>query len=64
MTRYKLGQEVSHDEVRQVYRRITGKPLPRGRRAGEVAKALYASAPLRFEFEVNRLRGYAWEADE
>jgi hypothetical protein len=61
---FNLGQELTHDELRQAYQRITGKPLPGNASARDVARWLTQTFPLRFEFEVNRLRGHAWDADE
>lgn len=61
---FTIGKELTNHELQETYRRMFGKPIPRGARPAEVARHLAASSPLRFEFEVNRLRGYAWDADE
>jgi hypothetical protein len=63
-TRFEIGKELTNHELQETYRRMFGKPIPRGARPAEVARGLSARSPLRFEFEVNRLRGYAWDADE
>ena len=36
--RFNLGQELTHYELQQVYKRITGRPLPSGRRGADVAR--------------------------
>jgi len=58
------GQELTHHELRQAYKRITGRELPRGTDARRTVQHFIATSPLRFEFEVNRIRGFAWDAEE
>lgn len=59
--RFKVGQELTGHELAEAFKRIYGKPLPRGRKSSDLARALAAHEPVRFEFEVNRLRGFAWD---
>lgn len=61
--RFTIGDPVGSEEVRTVFRRITGKVLPPNR-VRAVVDGMVSANPLRFEFEVNRLRGYAWNQDE
>jgi hypothetical protein len=63
-TRFENGQELTHHELREAYKRITGRELPRGAKSQDVARHFVTTCPLRFEFEVNRLRGFAWDAGE
>ena len=62
--RFEIGKELTRYELQEAFRRIHGHPVPRGAKPQEVARGLAARSSLRFEFEVNRLRGYAWDADE
>jgi hypothetical protein len=64
LTRFEIGKELTHHELQQAFKNIHGHPIPRGANPAEVARGLAARSPLRFEFEVNRLRGFAWDADE
>lgn len=60
--RFINGGDITHGELQRVFHIITGRPLPARYNPGECAQALIAARPERFEFEVNRLRGYAWNA--
>jgi hypothetical protein len=59
--RFVNGQEITNHELREVYKRINGKDLPRTARPSDVAHHFVKTRPERFEFEVNRLRGFAWD---
>jgi len=59
-----LGQELTYDELRQAHQRIKGAPLPGNLAPRDVVRWLAQTLPLRFEFEVNRCRGHAWDAEE
>jgi hypothetical protein len=56
--------EVSKNEIQSAYQRIKGHPVPTAINLSAVAKGLAAAYPLRFEFEINRSRGFAWDNDE
>lgn len=63
--RYTYGKEMSPHELVTVVQVLTGRPVRR--LVGplpKIARVLYEAAPLRFEFEVNRLRGFAWNHGE
>lgn len=62
--RFILGKEITPYEVREAFKRIYNRPAPKGAKPVEMARRLSAHHPLRFEFEINRLRGYAWDAEE
>lgn len=61
---FRIGQELTQHELDEAFRRIFGRPIPRGSKPRDIARNLAASQPLRFEFEINRVRGYAWDAEE
>lgn len=63
-TLFENGQELTHHELRQAHKAITGRDLPRGAKPQEVARYFVATCPLKFEFEVNKVRGFAFEAGE
>lgn len=62
--RFEIGMELTFYELQESYKRITGFPLPRGCKPQDAARRLAQTRPLAFEFEVNRLRGYAFEHSE
>lgn len=61
LKRFAAGDPLTRQELEQTYYRMVGRPLPRRSDPAQVAQQLSSARPLRFEFEVNRLRGYAWE---
>lgn len=63
-TRFKNGDPITHDELNQAFFRITGRHPPRGRAAHSLAALLSRAEPVRFEFEINRARGFAWDNGE
>jgi len=60
-TRFTNGQEITNHELREVYKRIKGQELPRTATPAQVASHFVKTQPERFEFEINRLRGFAWD---
>jgi len=62
--RYTIGEALTHHELREAYKAIFQRDLPRGAKSADVARGLAASYGNRFEFEVNRLRGFAWNNHE
>jgi len=62
--RFEAGKNLTRHELREVYKTINGKHLPVGANPRDVATFLMKYHALRFEFEVNRLRGYAWNNGE
>ena len=63
-SRYQIGQELTTYELREAFKRIQRREPPRGVRPEDLARGLASAGPLRFEFEINRLRGFAWDHDE
>lgn len=59
--RFKPGQELTQHELREAYKAMFGRPIPPRADLRRIAQGLAAQEPVRFEFEVNRLRGYAWD---
>jgi len=59
--RFRIGQDITTYELRETYRRITGGPPPGSLPPKEAVRRLIHENSLRFEFEVDRLRGYAWD---
>lgn len=56
------GEPLLETELMQIYRRAFGRELPQGRVGGGLVAALQRHmGTLRFDFEINRLRGYALE---
>lgn len=62
--RFVIGKELTHHELKQAFQRIFQRPMPRNVKPEVTARLLTQELPLRFEFEVNRLRGFAWEHGE
>jgi hypothetical protein len=60
-TRFQLGQELTTHELREAFKIIFNRPLPPGANPKAVARTLTERMPLRFEFEINRQRGFAWD---
>ena len=61
---FQLGQNLTHEELRTAFQRISGRPIPAGANLREAAATLARNAPERFTFEVNRCRGFAFELEE
>lgn len=59
--RFEPGQELTQHELREAFKRMFGRPIPPRADLRRIARGLAATEPLRFGFEVNRLRGYAWD---
>lgn len=62
--RFVNGGELTYYELQQAYLRITGSKLPAGSKPAATARRLTEQRPLRFEFEINRLRGFAWDLED
>lgn len=60
---FKNGDPLSEAELAQAYQRIVGKRMPSGSFLA-VARTLSKHRPTQFEFEVNRLRGFAFDLEE
>ena len=58
---FKIGQELTKDELLQAYERITGNKPKGNIDLNRTAQYFAQTQPIRFEFEVNRCRGYAWD---
>ena len=61
--RFINGGDLTHGELQRVFYNLTGHPLPAGNNPGNTAQALIRAWPEAFEFEVNKLRGYAWDQE-
>jgi hypothetical protein len=59
--RFQLGKELTTHELREAFKAIFNRPLPPGSNTAAVARTLSERMPLRFEFEINRQRGFAWD---
>lgn len=57
--RFKLGQRLTVYELTGAFTAIYGEDPPVGFDPQQIARALYLHHPARFEFEVDRLRGFA-----
>jgi hypothetical protein len=62
--RFQLGQELTPDELKHAYICIHNKPVPKGQSYRAIAATLARACPLRFEYEVNRQRGWAFDAED
>lgn len=61
---FTIGQNLTHHELQQAFHRIAGRPLPAGCDLRLIAGELSRTRPRRFEFEVNRCRGLAFDLEE
>lgn len=60
-----MALHVNHQQALEVIGRMTGRPYrPRPTQVQGILDRLAASNPLRFEFEMQRLQGRAWDHDE
>lgn len=64
MELYVIGGRVEPEEIRAAFRRIHGRDVPRGLSLARVAETMARTNRLRFEFEINRCRGLAFDAEE
>lgn len=62
--RFTNGQPFTFGELSTAYQRITGRPVPAKQDMARLAKGLIGRFPDRFEFEINRQRGFAFDHDE
>lgn len=61
--RFEIGMRLTTYELRECYQRIfNSTKIPKD--YNNLAKTLATRQPLRFVFEINRLRGYAWDSTE
>ena len=59
--RFNIGEELTQYELEQAYKRITRHKLPPGTNGRSTARRLQEKYSERFEFEINRVRGFAWD---
>ena len=59
--KFVIGEMLTPSEVRTAFTRITGRPVPTEMSLKQVAGLLTRHFPARFEHEVNRVRGYAFD---
>ena len=62
--RFQIGASVTYHEARTAFSEIFRRPMPRGSDVEQIVRNLSTAVPLRFEFEVNRVRGFAWNMEE
>ena len=62
--RFNNGEELTYHELQEAYKQITGHKLASGANAAATARRLTEKYPERFEFEINRVRGFAWDMED